>query len=200
MDARSYLLADDDERRAIERALHDSVQQRLVSLAVELQAARSAVEGSPEEVTRLLEDARADLGQALDEVRAVAQRIHPPLLDTQGLMAALRMSAAAAPVATRVEGAIEGHLPPEAAVTVYRCCVAALAGVEGADSRATVAIGERDGVLEFAIDVAGGRIDATQLDAVAGRVGLLGGTLEVAPARIAGGLPVTSPHHLPPGT
>ena len=196
MDARPLLLADDDERRSIERVLHDSVQQRLIALAVELQLARSLVENEPSEAIRLLDEARLGVGKALDDVRAVAQRIHPPLLDTQGLVAALRMAAAATVFASRVEGTVEVSVPPEVAVTVYRCCVAALAAVDGADGVAAVTVGARDDSLKFAIDVEGGRLDVTSLEGIAGRVRLLGGSLEVDRTRVAGSLPLTTP----PGT
>lgn len=188
MDLRPLLLADDDERRAIERALHDGVQQQLVALAVELQTARGLVESDPGEALRLLEQMRADVGAALDELRALAQRVHPPLLDTQGLDAALRMAAAAAPAATRVEGAVADGIPPETAVTVYRCCVAALTG---ARDGAAVAVRTRDGAVEFEVELAGGRVDAAALDALAARVEILGGSLELEPSRVAGRLPLT---------
>jgi signal transduction histidine kinase len=181
--------------------LHDSVQQRLIALAVELQLARSLVEEEPGEAVRLLDEARAGVGKALDDIRAVAQRIHPPLLDTQGLMAALRMAAAATPFASRVEGSVEARVPPGVAVTVYRCCVAALAAVDGADSiAAALTVGARGDVLAFAIDVEGGRMDAASLDGVAGRVRLFGGTLDVAANRVAGSVPLTTQHRPPPDT
>jgi signal transduction histidine kinase len=189
---RALLLADDDERRAIERGLHDGVQQELTALAVNLQIARGLVEADPQAAVRLLDDVRADVGRALDELRELAERVHPPLLDTQGLVAALRMAAAAAPIPTRVEGAVEGVVPPEVAVTAYRCCVAALAAAAGEDPRATVTARTRDGVLEFEVALAGARVDRGVLGALAGRVDALGGALEIAPAGIAGRLPVTS--------
>ena len=191
-DVRALLLADDDERRAIERALHDGIQQQLVAFAVNLQVARGLVETDPQAAARLLDDVRADVAQALDELRGLAQRVHPPLLDTQGLVAALRMAAAAAPIPTRVEGAVEGAVPPEVAMTVYRCCVAALAAAAGESARATVAVRTRDGALEFEVVLAGARVDPGALDPIAGRVGAFGGALELAPARVAGRLPVTS--------
>jgi signal transduction histidine kinase len=189
---RALLLADDEERRAIERTLHDGVQQDLVALAVNLQVARSLVEADPAAAIGLLEDVRADVGRALDELRAFAQRVHPPLLDTQGLVVALRMGAAAAPIPTRVEGAVESAVPPEVALTVYRCCVATLATAEGEGARATVSVRSENGVLEFEIALDGGRVDEGALDALATRVDVLGGALEIAPTRVAGRVPVTS--------
>ena len=81
---RALLLTDDDERRAIERELHDGIQQELIALAVNLQISRRLVETDPQAAARLLDDMRADVAQALDDVRELAHRVHPPLLDTQG--------------------------------------------------------------------------------------------------------------------
>lgn len=189
---RALLLADDDERRAIERELHDGVHQKLIALAVNLQVARNLVVADPQAAVSLLDDVRADIGQALDELRDLAQRVHPPLLDTQGLVPALRMAAATAPIPTLVEGALEGVVSPEVAVTVYRCCVATLKAVGGDDPRATVVVRTRDGVLEFEVSLDGACVDLGALDALAGRVDVLGGTLEITSARVAGRLPVTS--------
>lgn len=199
MDPRAILIADDDERRSLERALHDSVQQRLIALAIELQLARGSVDREPEEAVRMLEEARIGVAQVLDEIRAVAQRIHPPLLDSHGLVAALRMAGAAAPLPTRVDGTVDEPVPPEAAVTVYRCCVAALSAVQGTNGSATVAVATTDGMLTFRVDVAGGQVDVASVEPAAGRVRLLGGTIDVAPTRVDGGLPLM-PHRPRPGT
>ena len=189
---RAFLLAGDDERRAVERELHDGAQQQLVAIAVNLQIARGLVESDPPSALRLLDDVRAGIADTLDELRGLAQRIHPPLLDTQGLVAALRMAAAAAPIPTRVEGAVEGTVPPEVAMTVYRSCVATLAAAEGEGGHATVAVAARDGVLEFEVSLSGARIAPASLDLDVWRVEGLGGTLVVTPARSAGRLPLTS--------
>jgi glucose-6-phosphate-specific signal transduction histidine kinase len=195
---RALLLADDEERRAIERALHDGIQQRLVALAVELQVAQRVVESDPAETTRSLESMREDVLAALDEIRALAHRVHPPLLDTQGLVPSLRMAASAAPAPVRLEATLGGDdVPPEVAVTAYRCCVAALAGAVGG---ATVAVRGGGGELEIEIATPGGRVDDGALQALAGRFEALGGSLEVAPARVAGRLPLTPPGSPRPGT
>jgi signal transduction histidine kinase len=189
---RAFLLADDDERRALERALHDGVQQELIAVAVNLQLLRGLVGVNPQEAADLLDDLRSMVGEALADLRGLAQRIHPPLLDTQGLAAALRMAAAHSPIPARLEGAVEGDVPPEVAVTVYRSSVAALAAAEGEAPRATIVVGTRNGVLELEIALTGGRIAAGALDPLACRFEALGGALETTPDRIAGRLPTTS--------
>jgi len=191
-DVRALLLAADDERRAIERRLHDGIQQQLVAVAVNLQVAGTLVGADPQAAARLLDDVQAQIRHALAEVGELAQHVHPPLLDTQGLVVALRMAAAAAPIPTRVEGALDEGVPPEVAVTVYRCCVATLGAAEGETPRATVAVRITDGMLEFAIVLTGASVSPAVLEGVAGRVDALGGVLELAPARVAGRLPLTT--------
>jgi signal transduction histidine kinase len=189
---RTLLLADDEERRAIERELHDGVQQQLVAVAVNLQVVSGLAEAQPLEAARLLDDVQALVRQALDELRRLAHRIHPPLLDTQGLVAALGMAAAAAPIPTRVEGTVEDAVPREVALTVYRCCVATLAAATGESARATISVRARDRSLEFEVTLAGGRVEIDALDALAGRMAVLDGALEITPARVAGRLPLAS--------
>ena len=189
---RSLLEADDDERRALERALHDGLQQQLVGLITTLQLAQRLVETDARAAAAALELARRTLRDALDEVRAVAQRIHPPLLDSQGLLAALRTAAAAAPMPTSVQGALSGGVPPEAALTVYRCCVAALAGGAGDDPRATISIRDDGATLEFDVAVAGGSIDPAALIPLAVRAEVLGGSLDISGGRVAGRLSLVS--------
>lgn len=189
---RPFLLADDDDRRAIERQLHDGVQQQLVAVAVNLQIARGLVETDPREAAGLLDEVRTVVADALDGLRELAQRIHPSLLDTQGLIAALRAAAATAPIPTRVEGAVEDTIPAEVAMTVYRCCVGTLAAARGEIARATIAVRARNGVVEFEISLAGAGVAAGALDPLAARVEALGGSFETAPGRVAGRLPLTS--------
>src|SRR5207245_10486939 len=76
--------AADAERRRLERDLHDGAQQRIVSLAVALRAARGADGDSP-----LLDEAQGELASALEELRSIARGIHPAVLSDSGLAAAV---------------------------------------------------------------------------------------------------------------
>lgn len=76
-----------DERRRIERDLHDGVQQRLVALGMLLGRARRGQD--PERAHALLVQAHEESRQALDELREVAWRVYPTVLDEAGLRAAL---------------------------------------------------------------------------------------------------------------
>ena len=74
---RRLVLAADADRRAIERELHEGVQQHLVALAVNLQLARQSADADPEAAKELLEQMGRDVQQALDETAQLAQRIYP---------------------------------------------------------------------------------------------------------------------------
>jgi signal transduction histidine kinase len=189
---RALVLSADDDRRAIERGLHNGIQQQLVALAVTLQVARGLVEDDPQAAARLLDDVQVQVAQALADVRELAQAVHPPLLDTQGLVAALRMAAAASPIPARVDGSVDADVPPELALTVYRCCVMTLASATGENARATVSVRASDRMLEFEIVLTGARVAGAALDPVAARMDALGGVLEIAPSRVVGRLPVMS--------
>ncbi|WP_262504983.1 sensor histidine kinase [Streptomyces sp. TRM68367] len=90
-----------DERRRIERDLHDGVQQRLVALGMLLGRARRSQDGDRRD--RLLRQAHEESRQALEDLREVAWRIYPTTLDEAGLHAALETVAERTSVPVRVE-------------------------------------------------------------------------------------------------
>ena len=81
----------DDERRRIERDLHDGVQQRLVALGMLIGRARRT--GDDEQLQRLLRQAHETATETIDELREVANRVYPAVLDDSGLDAALELLA-----------------------------------------------------------------------------------------------------------
>lgn len=185
------IAAEDAERRALERSLHDGLLQRLVALAVGLQLVRPALE-SRAEATALLDELRRDIDDALVDARGLADRLYPSLIDDQGLVHALRASAAAGPVVTRVDGALDGRLSSQTALTVHRCCAAALRAVSGDGARATVNVRTAGDLVEFEVNVEGGEIAAGSLEPLAARVEALGGALDAGTRRVAGRLPAAS--------
>ncbi|GLF93885.1 sensor histidine kinase [Streptomyces yaizuensis] len=103
------MAAVDGERRRIERDLHDGVQQRLVALGMLIGRARRG--GDPERVGRLLLQAHEESRRALTELREVAWRVYPTVLDEAGLRAALETVADRTPLPVRL--ACEVADPPE---------------------------------------------------------------------------------------
>jgi signal transduction histidine kinase len=168
------LLAADAERRTIERALHDGLQQQLVGLAADLELASGSVETDPEAAMRHLAQVRRDVRQALEDMRTLASRIHPAL-ETGGLGAALRVAAADAGVRTRIDVAVSMSVAPELAGAVYFCCLEVLGRAAGATT--TITVREEPGALAFEV-VADADVDAEQLS-IRDRVEALGGRLTI---------------------
>jgi signal transduction histidine kinase len=82
--------AADDERRRIERNLHDGAQQRLLGLGLALQLARDRLGAREDGAAELLAEAESELRDALDDLRELARGIHPAILTDGGLAPALR--------------------------------------------------------------------------------------------------------------
>lgn len=166
----------DDERRILERDLHDGPQQDLIALAVNLQLARELVERDPAAAAELLDDMGQDVQDALEKTAQLAQRIYPPLLETGGLGAALRAAAVATGVRTEISVAVS-KLPPASAGTIYFCWLDALAGAPE-DALATVTVAAADGVATFEIGAAQA-LPEDVLVRIRDRVEAIGGRLTV---------------------
>jgi signal transduction histidine kinase len=95
--------AADDERRRIERDLHDGAQQRLVALGVELGVARRNADTDPEAAAAALEHAHREVKETLAELRDLVRGIHPAVLTDRGLDAALSALAARSPIPVTVD-------------------------------------------------------------------------------------------------
>jgi signal transduction histidine kinase len=187
-------LANDGDRRRIERDLHKGVQQHLVALAANLQLAAALWDADPTASKTLLEEMGRDVQQALDEAGKLAHRIYPPLLEAGGMAAALRSAAVSANVPTRIDVEAGATYPPEVAGAVYFCCLEVL---ERAAAGAPVAITVRDeeGALAFEVVADGAKSDAEVLR-LRDRVEALGGQLNIryesdCRTRVAGSLPLS---------
>jgi signal transduction histidine kinase len=187
--------AADDERRRIERDLHDGAQQRLVGLALKARLARQLAETDAGGAGAVLDELGRDIESAIDELRALAHGIYPPALAQRGLRAALTEAGrlAGLPVQTNVD--TDRRYAPEVEAAVYFCCLEALqnAAKHGRNGTcATVSITESEGALVFVIADDGPGIDprATRagsgLTNMADRVGSTGGRLRVESAIGAG--------------
>jgi signal transduction histidine kinase len=164
--------AADAERQRLERDLHDGAQQRLVTLAVAVRAARRA-DGCD---SASLDQAQEELKSALDQLRVIARGIYPAVLAEMGLAAAIEALAETAPLPIKV-----GALPVERFDPVVEAAayfVVAEAVHDPAASRVTIG-GHRDGDtlrLEVATDAP--TLDLTRLS---DRVGAAGGTIHRRP-------------------
>ena len=116
-------LVADAERRDIERALHEGVQQDLVGLAANLEVAAGSVDSDPTAARALLDELQREARRALTEMQELAHRIFPPLLEAGGLVAELRTAASRARVPTRIDVDVDVVSPPEIAGAVYFCAL-----------------------------------------------------------------------------
>ena len=85
--------AQDEERRRLERNIHDGAQQQLVALAVKANLAQSLATRDPAATETMLAQLKADATDALENLRDLARGIYPPLLADKGLVAALESQA-----------------------------------------------------------------------------------------------------------
>jgi signal transduction histidine kinase len=179
--------AQDEERRRLERNIHDGAQQQLVALAVKLRLAESLVDKDPGRARDLIAEVKAEAGEALDTLRELARGIYPPLLADQGLAAALRAQARKAPVPVTVTAEGIPRLPAEVEASIYFCCLEALQNVaKYAEAREVlIAIAAEDGAVAFRITDDGRGFDPATtrpglgLQNMRDRVEALGGTFAV---------------------
>jgi signal transduction histidine kinase len=121
--------AGDEERRRLERDLHDGAQQRLLGLGLALQLVRSELGPDANGAAALLGEAEAELAATLVELRQLAQGIHPAVLTEQGLAPALRTLAARAQLPVEIQHVPDARLPAPVEAAAYFLVSEALANV-----------------------------------------------------------------------
>ncbi len=200
---RRLVAAQDDERRKIERNLHDGAQQQLVALAVQLKLARTMVDHDPAKAGALLDTLQGAATDALEDLRDLARGIYPPLLADKGLATALEAQARKAVVPVSVEADGMERFPADVESAVYFSCLEALQNIgkyAGANA-ATILLSNGSGELRFEIRDDGRGFDpsatsyGTGLQGIADRLAALGGELTVTSApgdgtAVAGRLPL----------
>ncbi|HEY9374311.1 sensor histidine kinase [Streptomyces sp.] len=172
-----------DERRRIERDLHDGVQQRLVALGMLLGRARRSRE--PERAAELLLQAHEESRRALAELREVAWRVHPAVLDEAGLKVALESVAERSPLPVQLTYEVGRPLHKQVETVAYFIvseCVTNVVKHAGA-TRIDVSIAddERGDLIVRVRDDGGGGADpyGGGLTGLASRVAALDGAFEV---------------------
>jgi signal transduction histidine kinase len=174
-----------DERRRLERNLHDGAQQRLVALSLTLRLAQGKVHKDPERANELLDAAQQELTLALGELRELARGIHPAVLSDRGLAAALEALAGRAPVEVDLADIPRDRLPEPIEAAAYFVVAEALTNVAkyAHASQATVRVTRRNGhaVVEVADDGIGGADPdrGSGLRGLADRVSALDGSMSL---------------------
>jgi signal transduction histidine kinase len=129
----------DEERRRLERNLHDGAQQSLVAVALMLRLTQSKLTPEGDAVTRTLDRVADELGLAIQELRDLARGIYPAILADRGLGAALSSLAERTPVPVQVNDRLEHRLLADIERALYFITAEVLASSAHADA-AQVAI------------------------------------------------------------
>jgi signal transduction histidine kinase len=182
---RRILQAAFDERRRLERNLHDGAQQRLVSLALQLRVLEGLLARDPDAARGLVASARAELDLAMRELRELARGLHPAVLSERGLGAALESLAGSAALPVRVSGVPEERLADAVEAGAYFVVAESITNAvkHAGASRIDVRLTRAPATLRIEIedDGRGGADPAagTGLRGLADRVEALGGRFAV---------------------
>jgi signal transduction histidine kinase len=195
--------AQDQERRRLERNIHDGAQQQLVALAVKLRLADGLVERDVQRAHDLLAQLLSDAQDALENLRDLARGIYPPLLADRGLAAALDAQARKSPISVTLESDGIRRYDQEHEAAIYFCALEALQNVAkyASATSVTIRLADRDDRLTFEVIDHGSGFDpkktgyGTGLQGMADRLAALEGDLEVRSTpgtgtTVVGSLPV----------
>jgi signal transduction histidine kinase len=177
--------AADETRRRIERDLHDGAQQRLVSLRLSLQAARTAVPPQLGELDGELAHIADGLASALEDLQELARGIHPAILARGGLRPALKTLGRRCTVPVELDMKAEARLPERVEVAAYYVVAEALTNAAKHAQASVIHVSaEMIGhALRLSVrdDGAGGAdpVRGTGLTGLKDRVEALGGTITV---------------------
>jgi signal transduction histidine kinase len=184
-DARQRIIAAaDQERRRIERDLHDGAQQRLVTLCLTLGLAEQRIHDDPHGAAVLVAQARDEAQLAVKELRELARGIHPAVLSDHGLGPALEALASRAPVPVKISGVPAEPLAPPVEAAAYFVTAEALTNIakHARACGAWVELAVEDGCLRLQVrddGVGGANPEGTGLHGLRDRVDALDGQIAV---------------------
>jgi signal transduction histidine kinase len=204
--------AQDEERRKLERNIHDGAQQQLVALTVKARLARQLTGQDPAKAAEIVAQIEDETRRALEDLRDLARGIYPPLLADKGLVTALDAQASKSPVKTSVQGDGIGRFDQDVEAAVYFSCLEALQNVAkyAQASAVTVSLLDGDGTLRFEVRDDGVGFDprasalGSGLQGMADRLGAQGGTVDVisspgAGTTVRGSIPIGAGDRTPVG-
>jgi PAS domain S-box-containing protein len=175
--------AGDAARRRIERNLHDGAQQRLVAVAVTLRRAEAELERGTPDAMALLSGARAELADALVELRELARGIHPAILSERGLATALEVITARCGLPVELSAELADRLPEPVEAAAYYVVAEAMSNASKHANASLLRVeAARDGdnaVVQVSDNGVGGADPSggSGLRGLCDRVEALGGTL-----------------------
>ncbi len=184
--------AQDEERRRLERNIHDGAQQHLVALAVKLRLAKALVTRDPAKAAVMLNELREQVGDALDTLSSLALGVYPPLLEEQGIAPALAAQYERSNLPVHLDADVARY-PIDVEAAVYFCVLEALQNITKYAAATTIDVSIRDSGddLTFEVTDNGTGFDPASTPRGSGlnnmndRLSVLGGdvTIESAPGR-----------------
>ena len=156
--------ASDRERLRVQRDLHDSAQQRLISVRIRLGLLASAAASADER--ERLEQLGQELDDALADIRSVTRAGSPELLARFGVPSCLRSAASTSPVPVRIEAVGFGRLDPQIEQSVYYCCLEALQNVikhAGPNAVARIRLRRTSDTVTFEVEDSGRGFDPARV-------------------------------------
>lgn len=174
---RRLIKAHDAARHRLERDLHDGAQQQVVALKVKLGLARALAEAEAPDLVPMVSKLADETQAAVDQMRALAHGIYPPLLEAEGLGPALTASTRSVKVPVDLSVEVVGRLPRPLEETVYFCATELIGeAVMAGATRVTVDLEELGGNLSFTVASDAGLSDLRS-STLADRIEAADGTL-----------------------
>ena len=202
--------AQDEERRRLERNIHDGAQQQLVALTVKMRLIEAMASKDAAKAVELAAQAKSELQDSLENLRDLARGIYPPLLADQGLAAALEAQARKAAVDIAVHPDGIARYPQEIEAGAYFCVLEALQNVAkyAEASRVDVSLHQENGDLVFEVRDDGRGFDPARTPTGSGltnmrdRLEALGGSVEITSrpgegTAVRGRIPAVPPSVVP---
>ncbi|WP_146146109.1 sensor histidine kinase [Geodermatophilus tzadiensis] len=194
---RRLVTAQDDERRRLERDIHDGAQQHLLALTVNLRLAQSLAKRSPERAAEVLAAQAPAARTTVRTVVSLSRGIYPSVLTEQGLPEALAEAAASSGIAVRVDADPVGSCPADVGAALYFTCLEALqnAAKHSGAAEVRVRLAREESAVTLTVEDDGHGFDrvrtrtGTGLANMADRMDAVGGLLEIG-ASPAGGVRV----------
>ncbi|MEA2499510.1 MAG: hypothetical protein QOH26_1915 [Actinomycetota bacterium] len=196
-------VAQDEERRRLERDIHDGAQQQLIALVMRLGLAKDLTVDDPSKARDLLDELQSETAGALATLRDLARGIYPPVLADKGLVQALGAHARRCPVPVQVTSAAVERYEPEIEAAVYFCCLEAIQNTikHAPAASVTVSLVGAEGNLDVLIRDDGegfdvqGRAEGSGLQNMRDRIAAVGGELRIESSAghgttIVGSIPV----------
>jgi signal transduction histidine kinase len=197
----------DEERRRIQRDLHDGSQQHLIAMHLKLELALEAIAADPARCARLLAEIGEEMGETASDLRSLTSDVFPPTLREYGLVDALRSAIRRMGIRARLEAHGVGRQPAETETQVYFVCLEALQNMSkhgGPGATATLRLWQDKRRLYFVLRDSGVGFDPEAVEAGRGllnmrdRLEAVGGRLRIRSSdgcgtAIGGVVPVRRP-------